>query len=107
MPICDYSLRWLISVEQYHAVTADDALIRNGHATWYEAPAPQPSYFETRWVTAFASTSPTGLNGADYFMYVTPDVNGNTVTGNAVVLDESADDPEYHTGGEICSHDCR
>jgi hypothetical protein len=28
MPICDYSLRWLISVEQYHAVTADDALIR-------------------------------------------------------------------------------
>jgi alpha-L-rhamnosidase len=28
MPICDYSLHWLTSVEQYHAVTGDDALLR-------------------------------------------------------------------------------
>ena len=27
MPICDYSLHWLTSVEQYHAVTGDDALL--------------------------------------------------------------------------------
>ena len=28
MPICDYSLHWLTSVEQYHAVTGDDALLQ-------------------------------------------------------------------------------
>jgi hypothetical protein len=28
MPICDYSLHWVTSVEQYHAVTGDDALLR-------------------------------------------------------------------------------
>jgi hypothetical protein len=28
MPICDYSLHWLTSVEQYHAATGDDALVR-------------------------------------------------------------------------------
>ena len=28
MPICDYCLQWIISLEQYHAVTGDDALIR-------------------------------------------------------------------------------
>jgi hypothetical protein len=84
-------------VGAYAQFNADDALVRNGHATWYEAPAPQPSSFETLWVTAFADSSPTGLQGADYFIYVTPDVNGNAVTGNAVVLDESADTPEYRT----------
>ena len=28
MPICDYSLHWLTSVEQYHAINGDDVLLR-------------------------------------------------------------------------------
>jgi hypothetical protein len=74
-------------------------LSRFGHATFYIAPDAQPSGFQHQWVSSFHDSDAAGsLKPADYLLLTSGfTVNGNAISGAALILDESHQTPAFAT----------
>ena len=83
----------------YGEFNENDALIRAGAAHWYPASSPNPSNLNRTWVTSFGDDgAASGARRTDFIALVTLEVNeGGSVSGNARVLDESAETPRFAT----------
>jgi hypothetical protein len=86
-----------VMVGAYGEFNDADGLVRLGHATWRASTASDPSAINANWITAVEDTTADGAdNEVNYLMTANLTAGGGgTVTGTAMVLDETDVNPMF------------